>query len=256
MTRDLSQMSGESASRRPKATVFDEIKIDGAGGKFVKTMFTKPKDKMGKFETEEIGEKAQVVFLKIRRKLIEFQKDRGLVRSTSEHNVGTDTVMMWGDDSQKGVANDLRTKFPMLRTQQLIYCIDVNTKQTVKLQAKGASLGSEQKTEGVLKFYEYLQSFGKEEHFYEYITELNPIKEKSALGQYYAITFSRGTKLTEAQMEKVGDAIEMIYEDTKAQDEYYGSQQVAAIKKDQATAPDIETIEYPADDINAEDIPF
>ena len=258
---EMARKSGESNYRKPKKLILNEIKINGTDGNFVKTLFTKPKDANGKYEDENLKEEVKVVFLKIRRKLTQFEKGRGLVRNTTEHSVPTDTVMMYGDDQQKGVAKDLRDKFPGLRTQQVIYAIDTGSKEIVRLIVKGASLGSENKAEGVMAFYDYLSSFGKDEHTWEYITVLTPAKEKSALGTYYCMSFGRGEKLSDAQLEKVSEAMDEVCAHTDAEDEYNGA------KADKATtAPqkgyetfdekDEDVIEYPSEDIDASQIPF
>lgn len=251
----MARKSGESNYKKPKKLILDEIKINGTDGNFVKTLFTQPKDELGKYESQNIGEKSEVIFLKIRRKLTEFQKGRGLVRNTTEHSVPGDTVMMYGDSQQKGKASDLRDKFQGLRTQQIIYAIEISSKAIVRVIAKGASLGSENKGEGVKGFYDYLSSFGKDEHTWEYTTILTPAKEKSALGTYYCINFQRGTKLTEAQLEKVSQAMNEVCAHTDAEDEYNGAKAEHPTTA-KPTEQEIETIEYPADDINVEDIPF
>lgn len=254
---EMARKSGEQNYKKPKKLILNEIKINGTDGNFIKTLFTQPKDSAGKYENKDLGESVEVVFLKIRRKLTEFKKDRGLIRNTTEHSVPTDTVMMYGDDQQKGQASALREKFPGLRTQQIIYAIDTTGKEIVRVIAKGASLGSENKAEGVNGFYDYLSSFGKDEHTWEYTTVLTPAKEKSALGTYYCINFQRGKKLTDAQLEKVSTSMDEVCAHTDAEDEYNGAK---AEKPAEAIAKpseqEIETIEYPTDEINAEDIPF
>lgn len=255
----MARKSGEQDYRKPKKLILNEIKINGTEGKFVKTLFTKPKDANGKYEQQELGSEVEIVFLKIRRKLTEFKQGRGLIRNTTEHSVPGDVVMMFGDNQQKGVASELREKFPGLRTQQIIYAIDVKSKEIVRVIAKGASLGSENKAEGVLAFYDYLSSFEKDEHTWEYKTILTPVKEKSALGTYFCINFKRGEKLNDAQLEKVSESMDTVCAHTDAEDEFNGAKQKPTEKTAVDSRPsddDIETIEYPAEEVNAEDIPF
>lgn len=253
---ELSAMSGESSFKKPTALVLDQISVNGGKGSFEKDLFTKPKDSVtGKYLSQPVEAPVEVVFLKIRRKLIQFEKGRGLVRSTSEHNVPSDKVMMFGDNSKKGVAKELRDEFPGLRTQQIVYAIEKKTGEIVKVLIKGASLGSENKAKETPGFYDYLKNFKDDDHMYNFVTVLKSVGEKSTLGEYFCMTFERGDRLTDAQMEKVATAMRDVHSSLKAFDDFYANRDEKEIKKVVEASDNVETIEYP-DDINPEDIPF
>lgn len=253
----LSQMSGESSFNRPKAMLLDEIKINGQAGHFSKVLFTKPKPKGEKTEVEDLGKEMRVVFLKIRRKLAEPYNPNKESRITSEHTTVHDNVMMFGPDSKKGVASDLRKEFEGLKTVQVVYCIDLKTGNTVRLAVRGASLGSDNKAKETTSFYDYLSSFSKssDEHFYEYETVLKAVTEKSSLGSYYCMDFKRGEKLSDEMMELVATQMERVHKSIEEQDNFYNNKNVVEIK--QAVQKETESgVEYPSEDIDAEDIPF
>lgn len=258
--QELAEMSGEGSYRKPKSIVLDEIKIQGKEGTFVKTYLTEPKGADGKYRTEDLGESIEVVFLKIRRRLEEKYNPKVKSRRTSEHNSSTDTVMMFGPDAQKGVASDLREKFPNLRTIQVVYCIEKKTGKSVRLIVKGASLGSENKDKEVNSFYDYLGKFGKDEHSYEFITSLSAVAEKSPLGDYYCINFQKGEKLNDKQMEKVSESIKEFHDNIVEQDTFYRSKDEKDIKKEvlkeTGEEKDEDAIEYPEEEIDPNDIPF
>ena len=250
-------MSGEKAFSRPKAMVLDEIKVNGQAGHLTKVHFTKDKKKDEKTPTEDIGKEVKVVFLKVRRKLSEPFNPSKQARVTSEHNTPNDTVMMFGPDSKKAVASDLRKEFEGLKTVQLVYCIDLKTGSTVRLSVRGASLGSDNKAKETTSFYDYLSSFSKanDEHFYEYETIVSVIKETGKLGGYYCMDFKRGAKLSDEMMELVSNQMEKVYKSIEEQDSFYSTKTTTEIKE--VVQKEKESgIEYPTEDINEEDIPF
>jgi hypothetical protein len=143
----------------------------------------------------------EVVFLKIRRKLVERGSNEGeIVRSTNEHNHKNEAVQLFDtrtNTKSYGIAADLREKYEGLRTVQVVYALllQEGKQEVVRLVVKGASLGSDAKPEGVINFYQYLQSFGKDEHFWEFKTILTAVLEEGKKS-YFAKDFKRGEVLT------------------------------------------------------------
>jgi hypothetical protein len=89
-----------------------------------------------------------------------------------------------------------------LRTVQIVYALlltTANEPELVRITVKGASLGSEAKAEGVPTFYQYISSFPREAHMWEYITELSAVVEEGAK-TYFAIDFKQLTKLTPEEL--------------------------------------------------------
>lgn len=261
----MAEMSGETATS-PKL-VLNEISINGKKGTFIYT------DKKGglieadgkkRYAQEDLGESVQVVFMRIRRRLRQFRKDqKPLV--TNEHNTKNDMLTLFGDPTiVKGGNDELKEKYPNLRTNQIVYCLLSRPgfdDEVVRLVIKGSSLGSKAKAKGTHDFYTYISSFkadGADLHMYDFITELYAIEENGDLGEYYAMSFRRLDELDQAAKDKVAEKMTPIFAFIKASDAYFQTKKVEELQKtvEKAREDQLETIEYPADDINPEDIPF
>src|SRR5690349_10667127 len=140
---DIKQMTGQANFNSPRALVLDELKLVGnsvgaIGGYFKYIQLTAEKDKDGKYPVIELPQKepAEVVFLVVRRRLIESDED-GLKRWTSEHDRKDDLTQLSDRDKnrEKGLASDLRLKHPGLRTEQVVYCRYQG--KIVRLRVKG-----------------------------------------------------------------------------------------------------------------------
>lgn len=255
---NLSQYSNESQYRRPPKLILNEVRISGTDGVFQKTLLREKKELNEQYGVEDLGKEIKVVFLKIRRKLVEYTKKDGFVRSTTEHNHRGDVVTLFHKAGGRDVApaEQLRQTYPGLRTIQVVYAMlmDGVGGEVVRLNVKGASLGSQNKREGVMSFYDYLTSFTDNEHTYEYVTVLKAESEKSALGQYYCINFVRDNKLSPEQMEKIGQEMKRIHVYTTALDAFYQGDK----NEDKGKEESIPTIQVESseDEIRADDIPF
>jgi hypothetical protein len=279
-TFDPRQASGESAMRGSRPLELNEVSLNGDGqakeiapGKFERKggyfrkriLVGKPKDQ--KPEEIDLGKKAVVVFLKVRRRLIERGREGEIIRSTGEHNAPTDAVTLYEGatkEKRNGVAADLRKEFPNLRTVQTVYsllCEEKSEPELVRLIVKGASLKSDVKAPDVPDFYQYISSFTGQDHFYEYKTVLTPVLEEGKQ-TYFAINFQRGEKLDEKRYAYALEQMRKVDENCKDIDQ----QRAQRIVKD-TVAPSETTergeeeatedvIDYPKDDIGPEDIPF
>lgn len=256
----MAEMSGENAYRKPKGLVLNTVTFDGKRGVYIYKNIKKGKNSEGKFDKESLGEQVDLVFLKIRRILSKFRKDKPSL-STSEHTSKDDIVMLYGAN-EKGKASVLREKYPELRTHQIVYAYLLGKQEMVRLVVKGASLGSNAKAKGVMGFYDYLGSFEKDEHSFEYVTRLTPIEEAGELGSYFAINFTKGEKIAdESELQKsVQENLLVAFNSIKEIDEYYKNSDASKIEKDTAEerAAGVDTgSDFDGDDdINPEDIPF
>lgn len=280
-TFDPREASGESSMSGTRPLTLNEVSINGDGGvsevspgKYERKggFFRKriligaPKDQ--KPEEVNLGPRIQVVFLKIRRKLVERGREGEIVRTTVEHNSPYDATILYEKDTKEkkaGVAKDLRAQFPNLRTVQIVYALlltEAREPELVRVTIKGASLGSEVKEKDVPDFYSYISSYTGDDHFYQYKTNLTPILEKGKQ-DYFAVNFTRGEKLSEKSYEIALEQMKKVHENCKEVD----MQRAARITRDAtvddvvpealADAPPYDTgIDYPKDDINPDDIPF
>lgn len=277
MTNDeIANMTG--AGIYGKRFSVSEITFNGNTGDFMYRDKDAQKNADGKYPKENLGKSLDIVFLKIRRKLSVFKKN-GNGLSTNEHNSKNDMVVVYGPNNLRdiGTASAMREKYHELRTQQMVYCYYPAKKEIVRIVIKGASLGSEVKHPAdVNKFYDYLQTFSKEEPVHTVFTKLSPIKEAGPQGDYYAIRFDKGATLAPEQQEKINSSIievhtailesdtafrekmnlkgkdveldEMDEEDTIQMDEHPLDAEF--------NTPSSPEVPYPDDEINPEDIPF
>lgn len=271
-------MSGEATYRGPRPLELNEVSLNGDGdvkqiapGKFEpkggyfrkRILIGKPQDE--KPEEINLGSTIKVVFLKIRRKLVERGDKGAIVRSTSEHTSKNDVVTLFDSKTGKrvvGVAADLREQYEGLRTVQIIYallCAGPNEPELVRLIIKGASLGSEAKAENVMDFYRYLGSFRGDEHVWQYQTILSSVREEGAKS-YYVIDFKRGDRLDDASQE---------FAIAKLKDVHAKCTEIDAARAAKIAKADVQVetaaeegsaeggeVEYPADEIDPDSIPF
>ena len=242
---DLSQYSGEEYYRRPLKLNLPEIRLNGNEGSFKRVVKVN-----NEYVVEDIGNELIGTILRIRRKLVDYKEKI----STSEHNHPNDIVTLFGAND-KGVAKELRQKYQNLRTQQILYFL-LDTEELVKVVVRGASLGSENKPEDSISFYDYLNSFEKDEHIWEYQTKLIPMPEKGKLGTYYAISFEKANKIED--LTSVNDKKKEISFVLKSQDEYYKLREekdpeVIGKKEEKENVP---TVQIDDEDTKAEDLPF
>ena len=279
--------SGESTYRAPRPLELNEILINGdadveetspgqftrKGGYFRKrVLIGKPRDQ--KPEEVKLGATVPVVFLKIRRKLVQRSQGGQIVFSTNEHTSASETVDLYGGEEgylRSGSAKAIREANPGLRTVQIVYALlmGVNEPELVRITVKGASLGSEAKDDKTTDFYKYLSSYGKDEHVWEYVTNLSAVLEK---GQktYYCMDFSRGDKLDPTFLKLALDKMKEVHmkcveiDTARSQKRSVDSNNRPVheedINADDAPSDPAPAAEphpaYPDKNINPEDIPF
>lgn len=248
----IAELTGESAYKKAPEYKLNEIRLNGNEGKFYLKRVLEGKGEDGKYKKTLIdASDLQVVFLKHRRVLSQFRKNEPTLQ-TNEHNHKDDYVMLFGAN-EKGKASELRQKYQGLRTQQIVYAFVPSLNQIAKIVIKGSSLGSDAKEKDVMGYYEYLGSFSKDEHSWQYYTSLKPIKESGQMGSYYAIQFSRGSKLHDERLDKVASMIEEVHGHIVEMDNYYNQKTAQQITNEVQV---VDTIDYPEEEINSEDIPF
>ena len=210
----LQKPAARSNYRAPRTLELNEVSLNGDAdaierdgkldpqGRILPQAHPRRQPRDQKPEEVNLGTPIKVVFLKIRRRLVERTSKGEIICSTNEHNSKADAVTLLRHrtkEQKHGIAEDIRKAFPGLRTVQIVYALllhGTGEPELVRLTIKGASLGSEAKGEGVPTFYEYISSFPDGEHMWEYVTELHPVIEEGAK-TYFAIDFKRGQKLEE-----------------------------------------------------------
>jgi hypothetical protein len=270
---DLSKYSGEEHMQRAPQLVTNIVRLNGQDGKFelkkVKEGLLQD-EKTGKraYPTEDLGQQIDLIFLRIRRKMVEKLQGRPDLAPnpsyTNEHNHKSEKLILTAPNgTEYGTSDELRQKYPDLRTHQIVYALYQG--ELVRLTVKGSSLGSESKPEDIMDFYSYMGSFqnnpeardGKKDHFYDFVTELHSVKEMGKLGGYYTISFKRGHANSTETMEKVGAAMKQVHKFVTECDEYYqGKIGTKAAVAPEEVEPIIQMDEEAAEENAAEDIPF
>lgn len=255
----LKEMSGEKEVA-PQLEL-NEIVINGNEGNYYyvhkKKGLIDIEEGVKGYEKDNLGPAIEVTFLRIRRKLRQYIKGQKPL-STQEHTSSADMLTLFGGEKVvRGTNDELRKQYQGLRTVQVVYCL--YNGELVRLTVKGASLGSEVKAKEVHDFYSYVSSFkknGADDHFYEHITILSNVKERSPMGSYFAMNYERGRKLETDEMELVEQNMGTVYDYVQSLDLFYKTKEVTKIAQTAKETEEIPTIEYPDDDIDPNGIPF
>lgn len=249
---ELQEMTGANNYNRPQLLKLKSMRLNGDTGKFVITHLDQQKGEDGRYKSEEIEGPIKVVFLKIRRKLVETDRD-GIKASTNEHNTPNDIVNLWQKDKQgteHGIARELRDRHENLRTEQIVY---VRYKGEIyRLSVKGASLSG---TEDTTNFYKYLSSFTDYDFdWWNTQTRLVPTAGGDGKRSYYFIDFQVADKLDETQQAQVFENIKYVHDNCVKVDAFYQTASIDA--EQQKETKDVTPTDYPDEEINPEDIPF
>jgi hypothetical protein len=262
---DVSDKTGENINRYPKSIVLNEVRFNGKDGRFVYVNMIDRK-KGEKSTKEDLGESVDVIFLKIRRRIVGYVKRLEMYYTSTEHNVKTDNVYLFGAQ-EKGTADALHGKYKdVMWAERVVYAFLLRAgheKELVRVIIKGSTLNNkrEGKVEGTVDFFDYIANKkSKGEHSYMFVTKLSALKESGPLGSYFTINFVRGQKLDDVKLSVVVDKINELHAMTSEQDEYYKDGTAEAPKED---LPSIDyskepmaPADYPEDKIDPADIPF
>lgn len=147
-------------------------------------------------EKVKLGSPIEVIFVKLRRRLVMRDSQGFQVMSSSQHSSPTDIITLYNDGEMidKGMAKAIRERYPDLRTIQETYVI-MPDGELALLIAKGSSLGSKTRDESKPTFYDYIQELHKTGGIFAHKTILGGALEKGAK-QFYTMTFTQGRPTT------------------------------------------------------------
>lgn len=248
---ELAKLAGEEHYLRAPRMNYPTIRMNGKVGKFFRNVA--PTEKDGKYTKEDLGVLFRGVILRVRRRLVDFSGGY----QTNEHDSSKQNVILFqkGKKVDSGDYVHMREKYQKLKTEQVLYVLV--GKDVFKLIVAGSSLmrGDSKPAESI-PFYEYLGSFdkAKDEHVFQYYTDFTPVEETGKLGAYYSVSFVRGDKLSDAEMDIVAEKLKVLATQIQSNDT-----SVHEDKKESVEQPDAED-ELPTiqveDGITVEDIPF
>jgi len=251
---EIDQMTGAANLNRPQLTRHKAIRLNGKTGKFIVTHLDKDKVKDAegneRYEQEEIADPLSVVFLKVRRRLMQGSQNDGIVKYTNEHDTVNDVVTLHIKDkgTEEGPANVLREKYDELKTEQIVY---VRWKGEVcRLSVKGLSLRGK---EGTTNFYQYIS--GRND-WYTHQTTLVPTEDKES--GFYFLDFRKKDDLDEEQLATVLKNIKEIHEDCMKvkEDEEKRHGKPMAEEPEETAEPATAPEDYPEEELDASAIPF
>lgn len=239
---EINQMTG--ASQGASLPKYKAIRADGKKGGFVITDLTKKEG--DSYPQETLFDPIEVVFLKVRRRLMQGSQSDGVVKYTTEHDTPNDVVTLFikeGNKRIQGVASELREQYPELKTEEIVY---VRWKGEVcKLSAKGLSLNPE-----AGNFFGYIS-----EHtdFYKYKTIVTVKKGE----EYWHMAFQKGSNLTDEQVAEVLEQLKSIHEECeRVKNAYTPNTPIAPITTTPAGHADLPDSVKEAQEITPDDIPF
>lgn len=257
---EMEQMSGESYFKKAPSLKLNEIRFNGQTGEYILVdVLSGTKEINGKSQYAKsiIGNKLDIIFLKIRRKLVSKYEPNATMLSTNEHNTASDYVTLYGDEIIQGTAKQMSQMFDKLRTHQVVYAISPTTGDMVRLIVKGASLGSKSKPKDVISFYDYIASFkkdGRNGHFYECITHLGVRDEVNQAGMTYKVmSLQEGAKLTPEQIDAAKKNMRIAFDYCNEVNEFYANPQA---KKEEVAKEEVVDYVEGEEDINPEDMKF
>jgi len=250
------ELTGQINYQSKERLILNEVLLNGDKGYLRKRVWvgrTKA-DEMEKPQEVELGQTANVIFLKIRRKLVERGGKGEIARASGEHNTVNDAITIYENREEvfNGPAKEARKRYEGLRTVQIIYALlsmPVSEPELVRVTVKGASLGSDSKAEGVFDFYQYLGSFG-DDPICDFVTKLGVVQEHG-MKDYYAMTFERGEKVPERLRPLVMEKLQLVHDYAMK----YDAGKIETVKEVEARESG-DVIAYPDDEPNPEDIPF
>jgi len=224
----------------------DKITMSGDDGSFKFTDLTTERQKGEKVVIKDIGKTVEGVILKMRWQLSRWDEPSSIFYNSTEYDdKNTDQVMVF-PAKKRGSVSEMKEAFK-LSTQRVIYFHVPSMEKIVRLVVKSSALSGDKNPKGEFGLFEHIDNFSNDGLLpLEAITKcvgvhrkgtnkdgsLNPRKD------HYAMTFSRGEKLDENQIEKMVALLNEVDERTSKQ------------------APMQNTTNEVEDEISPDDIPF
>jgi len=252
MNKEELGFGGGSKNNRLK---LNEITLDAEDGVFIYKKFLDPKDESGNYPFVKLDVRSiEGTIIAVRRKLQYWSDDDNKVFSTSEFNKNTEEITFYGKNgAEKGTAETLRTKYPNLKTLAIIYFVSSKTGEMVRLNCKGLGLQPEEnKSLEYAGLFQYLGRFEDGLLPSQVITKVMFVPKD--------ITNGRKTKTYQAMRFEMGDKIEDKVTLAKIEEfqslvlSQFGKEAVKEVKEIDNSVGD--TIEYPDEEVNIDDIPF
>ncbi len=254
MNNNLDELSGATNYQSSQLPKYDEISLDGNFGNYNVKMKTQPRAKVvedgvekEKYPTQELGKSIELVWLKVRRQLVE-SDDKGVVRQTNEHDAKHETVTIkhyTGQAEEKVLSSTIQGQtgiYPKMKVRQIIYALNLKNQNIYRIISKGMSNSMQEKPEDAVLFFDYIYSFKDEDRFYKTTTVMESREIKTKIGMKYYTTFKKGRSLTDEEQKLVAEKMQEVH--------------TAVNKVSKVVVDEPESIDYETGEVNVEDIPF
>jgi hypothetical protein len=242
---ELSDMSGEKNSKQAPKYVLPSLKMNGKDGIFYRTKITKDETLEigddGRVILEDVGDSLSGVILIIRRSYFHNGIDSQLYTNETDNTKNAKINVLSKSETARGftstlvfqgTADQVKQRFPEIGMMQIIYFLLQDTGEIVRLKVKGMSLS---------QFFSYFKEFEKNEHIFEFITQLGSKKDKNKFGSFYVNTFKKGERVE--NMAAVETAVRTVYENLMNIEEYYEERTQEPIREEEI--PVINNTEIP-----------
>jgi hypothetical protein len=260
--KELAGMTGQAGSEKVASYKLNEIRMTGDSGEFSLLELLGEKTE-GKYPVIDVGKGLEGVILKMRWRLFKYEeipdsKAPGGVRvnitATSEYdNKSADRVVVF-NTGEKGIAADIKQKYG-LGSQRVLYFYLPGRKEVVRVIVKPSALSGDKNPGGEMGLFEYVDLFNDEGlYLHEWTTKLGSVFRKDPNGNkrkdYFAMTFAKGHEIIPENKAHMVEMVKEVHKKTSGNPEF--ADQWAPPNSPKGT----EDIEYPAEDINPDDIPF
>jgi hypothetical protein len=266
----LAEISGEKEYGEATGSSVDQLKLKS--GRFVQTYISEGKGEDGRYTEATLEDPLKIIILKIRRQMTKF-KEKAIATEkpeveykSAEYDSKDVPVKVYSSHGDKMLTEATAKKMiPDLKVIIIIYALIVKDGSMVKFTVSGSSLyasDDECEERGILRFYNYLQTFKKGEHTFAIRTTLSVTTESfddnktGETREYFAVSFAKSDPLTEKQLDAVGEQMMELAESVEKYDAMIEKKGVN-IGPAKMSATSVEPMKnYPNEEVNLDDIPF
>ena len=228
--KDIAGMTGQNQGDSGAAPYkLNEVRMSGDTGKFTLIELLGERGEDGKYPSRELGETIEGVILKMRWRLFKYEElpgGKSNVIASSEYDIKrkgpyddqslNDMVVLF-NSGEKGVAADLKERYG-LGSQRVLYVYSKKADQIVRVIVKPSALSGENNPGGELGLFGYVDGFKKDgKYLHNFTTKFGSVYREDAKNKrksYYAMTFARGSELSEENRALVIEKIKEVHEKT------------------------------------------
>lgn len=208
----------------PTLLKLDTLSLNGNTGEW--EIKSSTKNEAGEYETKNLGkEPLKVIVLKNNRKKLVSKINFKI--SSGEYSDKTKPVMLfnWDTKTHKMIIPEVEHNIPAQEggsNYKTVYCIYVLLDgQLLRLQVGGLKIYRSDKE--AQDYFRYLNLFTNNTFSFQFYTKLQPVLEKTKLGNKYALDWILGNEVEDDKIDFIKETVRNINDNIKANDEYMHS---------------------------------